>query len=437
MNDKQIISCLTPAGHWLKEHLIYFGLFVLCFTIGSLWLIFIDVASTEKSDWETFSAIARNLGLLFLGAIGLPLAIWRSVLAHKQTNIANRNAANAIEQTKIANNNTANALEQTKVTRQGQHAERFAKAAAMLGDNKLPVREAGIFALQELAIADPEGYYFPVQNLLCSFMRDAGQQDREKAGMNRAKPDADAEADATQEVLELPACKSDVTSALCAFSDLRTPKNLKQEEDRGWQPDLHEVNLSKFPGHSRSINLHNAKLSGAALERSNFHDAIFTDAILNSASFHRASLRDANLQKAILNYANLGKTILTNANLQGASFVFATLEKANIWIANFNTASLEEANLQETEIWHSDFQNANLRKANLDGAKFYSEKTEGTKFCETSIQNTKFSLPIWPREDWPKDSEPVEGLDSDCAMAMLLAQPIEYFTFVTIDDDKD
>ena len=106
MNDKQIISYLTPAGHWLKEHLIYFGLFVLCFTIGSLWLIFIDVASTEKSDWETFSAIARNLGLLLLGTIGLPLAIWRSVLAHKQTNIANRNATNAIEQTKIANNNT-------------------------------------------------------------------------------------------------------------------------------------------------------------------------------------------------------------------------------------------------------------------------------------------------------------------------------------------
>ncbi|SNY91973.1 Pentapeptide repeat-containing protein [Cohaesibacter sp. ES.047] len=419
MNDKEIISYLTPAGHWLKDHSIYFGLIVLCFTIGSLWLIFIDVASTEKSDWEIFSAIARNLGLLLLGAIGLPLAIWRSVLAHRQTAIANRNAANAVEQTKIANSNTANALEQTKVNRQGQYADRFAKAAAMLGDDKLPVREAGIFALRELAIADPTGHYFKVQDLLCSFMRDVGQQDRDQADMDRTKPDADAdadadtEADAKQKELELPACKSDVTSTLRALSDLRTDKNLKQEEERIWKLDLQGVNLCEFPGHSRIIRLQNANLRKANLQVAELREANLQEACLIKANLKEANLEEANLKEADLSGANLQEADLWETNLQEACLIKANLKEADLSGANLQEASLIKANLKE-----ADLTEANLQKADLTGA---------------NLTGTMLSLPIWQEEEWPAEHRPSDVM----TMKDPLKGLIEYFTFKPIDDNED
>ena len=72
----------------------------------------------------------RNLVLIGSAVIGLPLVIWRSWLAHKQT----------------------------RLSEAGQNIDRYRKGAAMLGDERLSVREAGIFGLHQLATAAPKEY---------------------------------------------------------------------------------------------------------------------------------------------------------------------------------------------------------------------------------------------------------------------------------------
>ena len=86
-----------------------------------------------KWDWlreDTVSAAIRNnVGLVMVATIALPLAVWRGVVADKQSTAA----------------------------QEGLRNERYQKGAEMLGSEILSVRMAGIYALQRLAEEDPRG----------------------------------------------------------------------------------------------------------------------------------------------------------------------------------------------------------------------------------------------------------------------------------------
>ncbi|WP_321340727.1 pentapeptide repeat-containing protein [uncultured Cohaesibacter sp.] len=360
--------------------------------------------------WQTLTggtadagSMLRNLGWLLITAIGLPLLIWRTIVAAKQA--------------KTGIKRTEQVARQIKIAREGQSADRYAKAAAMLSEDSLPVREAGIFALRELAIAEPEDYYFPVQDLLCSFMRDVGQQERKKAGMYRAEPDADTEAATPQQSLKLPACKSDVISALRAFSDLRTESNMKMEEKRKWRPNLEEANFNFFPGHSKPINL----------QRANLDQALFQRARLVQAQLQRASFRGANLEYAYLIAAQLKMANLLSAQLRGAILISAELQhadlnKAHLVEANFTDAKLQRADLRKADLRSSQLQGAILGGAKLQWADLRSSQVLMTNWDKVvDLTNARFSPPIWPEEDWPKGLQPSE-IQQDAWG--------EYFTFI-------
>nr|WP_321482358.1 pentapeptide repeat-containing protein [uncultured Cohaesibacter sp.] len=290
------VRCVT----WFYNRLSapQFAAMAILYLAILLWLFWNNIWSfVSPASWNIEGyfknpndiAHLRNLTLFLLGLIGLPLAIWRSTVAQQQIFVAQK----------------------------GQYADRFAKAAAMLADESLPVREAGIFALRELAMADPKRHYFPVQDLLCSFMRDAARQAEEQEKENEPsaltlvphhKPEVD----------DPNPCTSDVIAALRAFSDLRTPKNKVREHYRDWVPDLQKVRLINFPGHSREIDLSNANLI--------------------RAQFQGAWLRRADLRKTLLHEANL-----QGANLQGTRFQEAELQEAVL-----QRKELREAKLQRT-----------------------------------------------------------------------------------------
>lgn len=377
------------------------GLWVL--TIGTIILNpqfaqTYDILDTS-AQWKEIAgngvdptALLRNLGWLLITAIGLPLLIWRTIVAAKQAKTG---------------------VQQIKIAREGQSADRYAKAAAMLSEDSLPVREAGIFALRELAIAEPEDYYFPVQDLLCSFMRDVGQQDRKKAGMNRAKPDADTEAATTQEVLELPDCRSDVTTALRAFSDLRTESNMKMEEERKWRPNLQEANFNAFPGHSNPINLQRAELDSAQL----------MSADLNNANLQNADLYSAQLQYAELNYARLQRANLNNAGLQYAMLYRAQLQYSHLSSAQLQGADLTKAQLEETIFKYAQLEDTDLYLAQLKSADLRNSyfQTNNLK-AAGDLTDAKLSPPVWKQSEWPEGYQPTEVLGK--------ASESGYFTFV-------
>ena len=88
------------------------------------------------------------MALLVGGALALLLAGWRTWTAHKQANTA-------LEQTRVS-------LRQAELAERGQNIDRYATAANMLDSDKIAVRQAGVYALRELARVDADNYYLLV-----------------------------------------------------------------------------------------------------------------------------------------------------------------------------------------------------------------------------------------------------------------------------------
>jgi hypothetical protein len=99
-------------------------------------LIIVFSLSAGKSVTESVQ-IAYQLGLLLAGVIGLPLAIWRSLIAHRQ-------AATAEAQLK-------GLQQQISLAEAGANVDRLQKGAEMLQADGLAVRVAGIAILREIA----------------------------------------------------------------------------------------------------------------------------------------------------------------------------------------------------------------------------------------------------------------------------------------------
>ena len=207
------------------------------------------------------SEIFRNLGLAALALFGLGLATWRSWTAHRQAETANK---------------------QARIAESGLIIDRFQKGAAMLDSAELSVRLAGIYALRELAMSDPDETYVTVQDLLCDFVRERSKE-------------------RVQEPNPVPTIKAssygpfppDLQKAMETMSGLRENVSDAQqlEATAQWRADL----LS-------------AKLSGA---------------ILGDANLSGAELTGANLSPALLRQANLSGAYLRQANLSGAILQFA------------------------------------------------------------------------------------------------------------------
>lgn len=186
----------------------------------------------------------RNFALI----AGTPLALW---LALRRTSTATR---------------------QADLAERGQNTDRYQQAVNMLGNEKLSVREAGIFVLQALGETDADNHYFPVQNILCAFIRDRSKE----LYINYEKDMIDG-VDHSSDGIEN--CTSDIIEAIVAMSSLRTSDNIKRETEVQWHPNLMKSYLYGF-SHTAKLNLSNANLRGAIFDRSTIHYANFQSAML-------------------------------------------------------------------------------------------------------------------------------------------------------------
>ena len=138
--------------------------------IGELqdWLVILWGWLTDE---ESGSTTIRNLGLVVAAIIGLPLAIWRSIVAACQADAA---------------------LHQAKTAQRGLLNERYQKGAEMLGSEMLPVRLGGICALAHLAREHPGEYHMQIIRVLCAFVRNAPVVGKEKQDIKRIREDVQA-----------------------------------------------------------------------------------------------------------------------------------------------------------------------------------------------------------------------------------------------------
>ena len=125
-------------------------------------------------------------------------------------------------------------------------------------------------------------------------------------------------------------------------------------------------------------NLEGADLSQAALRRSSLREAYLVGVNLSGANLENADLEGAKLERAVLigvnlTRANLEGAILTGANLSGAVLSYAQLTGAKLGGANLADAVLTHAELDESYLGGisapgARFSNASLAGANLEDA---------------------------------------------------------------------
>ncbi len=292
MKDRwlQVRKAGAEVRSWLERHSGVLTLAWIVIVIGLtiwFWLAF-------KSNGEAL----RNYALVAAAAIGLPLAFWRSCVAHKQANSQSKQADTA---------------------ERGHNNERYQKGADMLGSDVMTTRMGGGYALERLAQEHAPEYHVQIMKLLCAFLRHRTRDRGEKAKAESEEPRSDHEA-AAQAIGE---CRRRLAE-----------RGLLKDIEGRFRPSLRDVNLSDtilFRANLSGAILFRANLSGANLVRANLSDAHPLDADLSDADLIHANLSDAYLMGA-----NLSGSDLSGADLSGAELSGAKLFHANIASANFD-----------------------------------------------------------------------------------------------------
>ena len=217
---------------------------------------------------ESGSTTVRNIGFVVAGLVALPFAIWRSWVAHRQADTAQKTLLN----------------------------ERYQQGAEMLGSNFSTVRLGGIYALQRLAEEHPEEYHLQVMRLFCAFARRPTRDE----GLKQS-PDPAEES-------ELPELRQDVQAVMTAISACHAMQHdLERQQYDGQAPlNLKGANLpcaELWSTEFSSAHLPGVNLAGANLWNANLYHAVLWEANLSHAKLQRAYLYEARLQDADLSGA--------------------------------------------------------------------------------------------------------------------------------------
>ena len=102
--------------------------------------------------WDGPSSDVRNYGLIVAAIIAFPLAIWRSLVAHRQARAGESQAEAAAEQARLAD--------------EGETAARMFRAAELLGSDNPAVRLTGVRMLERIADDHPGVYDDLVKEIL-------------------------------------------------------------------------------------------------------------------------------------------------------------------------------------------------------------------------------------------------------------------------------
>ena len=145
-------SLLRLRNHLSRGPIITSGLVLLAIASVALTFVFWGWLGSN-------SATLRNVVLVAAAVAALPLALWRSRIAERQADTAQRGLLN----------------------------ERYQKGAEMLGSDVLSVRLGGIYALQNLAEEHPGQYHVRVMRLFCAFLRSPPWGPPGRSGASRSR----------------------------------------------------------------------------------------------------------------------------------------------------------------------------------------------------------------------------------------------------------
>ena len=227
-----------------------------------------------------------------------------------------------------------------------QVIDRYTRAVARLGSDKVDVRIGGIHALERVA-RDSARDRPPVMAVLTAFIR---EQSREEW----PPPDPDG-----WELVPFP--RPDVQAAVAVVGHRKQERNIRPIDLTG--ADLTCADLT-------GANLTRARIFGAGLSCARLLGATLTRADLTRADLHSADLTRANLTRADLTDADLSRANLTRARLFCAGLSCARLPGTDLYGADLTGADLTGADLTGADLTRARLFCADLTGADLSDARW-------------------------------------------------------------------
>ena len=304
---------------------------------------------------ESNNAIVRNIVLIIATVVALPLALWRLVVADRQSKTARLSLLN----------------------------ERFRQGAEMLVGSQLVERLGGITILEQLAKESVEAHHIQIVELFSMLIRNPPEYKEEDVDMRNEKSVSKSPRS------QVPALRTDLQSIIYALEN-RSDEGKTTEKQQNFTLDFRGAQLTraKFSkGDWSSTRLNSADLSNASILNCVMKGALLPDACLFGANFIESNLSEArlfrgDLRKAELYVVDLSKANLNNCNLHGAL----------LYTVDLTGASLHNANLSDAEIVNVNFLDADLTGTDLSGAKLTNVKNL-TNFQMSQSVGTPANLP--------------------------------------------
>ena len=263
-------NCLMNFVSWLR-HAVRSAWFWITIGVVSLTVAVCEL-SIRYWDWlsigESNASTMRNTILALVAVIALPLAIWRSIVAEKQAETAQRSLLN----------------------------ERYQKGAEMLGSAVLSVRLGGIYALARLAREHPGDYHKQIMSLLCAFVRSPPVVEKGNQSTKRLREDVQA-------------IMMEIATRGAAQIEIEKKEDFRLNLSGA---DLHGVDLAAAP----LAILSSSEQGLVPIPRANLEGAYLVDVDLSGAALPLVNLKDARLYRTNLREAFLAGTDLSSADLK-------------------------------------------------------------------------------------------------------------------------
>ena len=285
---------------------------------------------------ESGSATLRNVGLLFLTLIGLPFAMWRTIVASRQADTAERALG----------------------------TERYRTAVEMVGHGSLIVRLGGIDALHHLAKENPGQYHLQAMRLFCAFLRHSAATHVEGTG------------------------EATVST---------NPTQLGPGGDVSARPDVEAVLRSIGSRDSREKAIEDGVgfefiVSNADLRRVRMHEVFSLSYDARTFSLvDREPRKRANLSGIRFRYVDFSEANLSFVDMSGAEFWDPDLTGANLESSDLSRTSWEGGTMAQAQLSSIDLSNAHILETNLSGASLSSAKLAGAMFQEVDLSNADLS----------------------------------------------
>ena len=295
---------------------------------GALWQVVTRSGADGAVTSVTVdpSAAVRNVAIAIAGAIGLLLAGWRTITAHRQAETANRQAETANRQLELAT--------------RGDIAGRFQKGVEMLNSELLSVRLAGLTILTNVARQAPADYAQSAAEVAAAFI--SGDSPSTEPGMTHTATSW-TRTDLSKDEYAAFAVISEAFVALRGIGV--APIAVKVTDllfERRAFRDMAIAHIDFSRSRFLSCDFSRCTIMESIFPEASFRTCSLMECMFVFTDFESVDISGASIWGSTVNYCKFYRVILNAANIEDSTFVQSTFDDVNVGGSSWTKCDFED-----------------------------------------------------------------------------------------------